>query len=306
MRADAFLLLMAPFLSRTRLRQKIQNGEALLNGGRYGAAKRMSAGDVVDLVWRPGPPRSPAPRLHVLYEDEDLVALDKPAGVAVHPTGRKQSGTVVHAVLERYRSQIEQHIQDGDASFYPGIVNRLDVFTSGVVLFGKRRPITARMHQCIGGGGVDKRYVALVRGALEPMEGSIDLPLGKDPTARIRLKHAVRPDGRRSLTRYRVLERLPGHTMVAATPVTGRQHQIRVHFAAIGHPVWGDLLYDDEDLFLRYLENGCALDPSLPSRQCLHAAELSFQHPADGRRVRIVSPIPEDFLSILARVRGDG
>jgi 23S rRNA pseudouridine1911/1915/1917 synthase len=213
---------------------------------------------------------------------------------------------VVHALLHRYREEITRSLQNGDPSFYPGIVNRLDVFTSGVVLFGKRRAVTAEMHRRIGGGEVHKRYLALVRGAVEPAEGEIDLPLGKDPAARIRLKHAVRDDGQPSLTRYRVLERLPGHTLVEAFPVTGRQHQIRVHFAAIGHPVWGDLLYDDEELFLRYHRNGCRVDSSLPPRHCLHAAELALTHPVSGATVRILSPLPEDFRAIVEGVRRSG
>jgi 23S rRNA pseudouridine1911/1915/1917 synthase len=304
MRGDAFLALMAPFLSRTRLKQKIQSGESLLNGRRYGAANRLRAGDEVELAWWKSVSPSPPPELRVLYEDEVLVAVDKPAGVAVHPTGRRQSGTIVHGMLTRYREEISRSLARGDASFYPGIVNRLDVFTSGVVLFGKRREATAEMHRRIGRGEVHKRYVALVRGQLEAEEGSIDLPIGRDPTARIRLKHAVRSDGRPSLTRYRVLERLSGHTLVEANPVTGRQHQIRLHLAAIGHPVWGDLLYDDEGLFLRYHANGCRLDPTLPPRHCLHAELLEFSHPRSGETVRILSPLPADFLAIVAGLHG--
>jgi len=303
MRGDFFLALMAPFLSRTRLKQKIQTGESLLNGKRYGAANRLRPGDEVELTWRPGAAGEPAPELTVLYEDADLVAVDKPAGVAVHPTGRRQSGTVVHAMLDRYRGEITRSLEHGDPTFYPGIVNRLDVYTSGVVLFGKRKTVTAEMHRRIGGGEVHKRYVALVRGVVEPEEGTIDLPIGKDPLARIRLKHAVREDGQRSVTRYQVLERLAGHTLLAAYPITGRQHQIRVHFAALGHPVWGDLLYEDEELFLRYFRNGCRLDPSLPPRHCLHAELLELVHPSTGLPVRIASPIPEDFLAIVETVR---
>lgn len=306
MRGDVFLALMAPFLSRTRLKQKIQTGDSLLNGKRYGAANRLREGDEVELTWRPSAPGEPPPDITILYEDGDLVAVDKPAGVAVHPTGRRQSGTLVHGMLVRYREEISQSLSRGDPSVYPGIVNRLDVFTSGVVLFGKRKQITAEMHRRIGGGQVHKSYLVLVRGEVESTEGEIDLPIGKDPEARIRLKHAVRPDGQASLTRYRVLERLPGHTLLMAFPVTGRQHQIRLHFAAVGHPVWGDLLYDDEELFLRYHRNGCRLDATLPPRHCLHAQTLELAHPRTGKALCIVSPVPADFFAIVERVRAGG
>jgi len=174
------------------------------------------------------------------------------------------------------------------------------------VLFGKRREVTAAMHRLIGGGGVRKSYVALVRGTVESDEGAIDLPIGKDPAARIRLKHAVTASGQRSVTRYRVLERFAGHTLLEAWPVTGRQHQIRIHFSALGHPVWGDLLYEDEGLFLRYLQNGCRLDDSLPPRHCLHARMLELEHPVTGVELRIEAPVPEDFLSIVEGVRAGG
>ncbi len=316
LRAELFLAMVAPFLSRTRIRQKIQQGEALRNGRRFAAGTRLQAGDRIELRWREGAARLPAgggaggeppapdlPVLHedgVLFEDGALLALHKPAGMAVHPTGRKQSGTLIQAVHARHRAEIGRSLAAGDTGFYPGLVNRLDLFTSGIVLVAKTRDVLRAMHRLAAAGGVRKRYRVLVRGSVEPGEGRIDRPIGRDASSRIGLKQAVRPDGLASVTEYRVLAHLPGHTLLHAWPLSGRQHQIRVHFASLDHPVWGDLIYADEDLFRRYYANGCRLDGSLPPRQGLHAEWVAFPHPLSGETVEVTAPPPADFAAILA------
>jgi 23S rRNA pseudouridine1911/1915/1917 synthase len=302
LRADACLFLALPSLSRRRIRQKIQMGESLLNGRRYSTATRLRAGDVITVTWRGAPPSEPCPDLEILYEDEVLLAVNKPAGVASHPMGRHQSGTVVQFARLRFDAAIRRSLERGDLSFYPTLVNRLDVFTSGIVLVAKLRAVYKAMQALVMRRLISREYVALVEGSLNDEEGLIEFPIGQDPASSVRVKMACRSDGRPSSTRYTVIERLPGHTLVRVTPMTGRQHQIRVHFAALGHPVVGDLLYKDEALFLAAQETG---DLPVP-RHCLHARLTSFTHPLTGAKVTIAAPIPDDFERVANALRGHG
>lgn len=305
LRADVYLALCLPWLARTRIRQKIQTGESLLNGRRYATSARLQEGDEIAIEWRGAVDRSPAPSLDVLFEDPWILAVDKPAGIASHPMGRIQSGTAIQFVRERDAAEIATHLARGDAGFYPRLVNRLDVFTSGVVLVARTRHALRAMHELVAARRLEKSYVALVEGLLAKDEGRIELAVGRDEASTIGLKMAARAGGLPATTSYRVIKRLPRHTLVRAFPLTGRQHQIRVHFAAIGHPVWGDLLYKDERLFLRYLacmDGDGILDADLPARHLLHAEEVSFVHPATETAVRISSPLPADFKQILQRL----
>jgi 23S rRNA pseudouridine1911/1915/1917 synthase len=299
-RADVFLCGQLPLLSRTRIRQKIQMGESLLNGRRYSTATRLRAGDEIRVSWRARPPQEPVPDMEVLYEDDALLAVNKPAGTASHPMGRRQSGTVVQFARLRYEMSIRESLDRGDMTLYPTLVNRLDVFTSGVVILALTRPVHKVMQALIGQRHVFREYVALVEGEMEDEEGLIDLPIGPDTGSSVRLKMACRADGRESETRYAVLTRLSGHTLLRVTPHTGRQHQIRVHLAAIGHPVAGDLLYKDEALFLAAQDAA-----SVPARHWLHARQARFIHPVTGEEVRIEAPIPDEFDREIRRLQRD-
>jgi RluA family pseudouridine synthase len=304
LRADDFLVLELPFLSRTRIKQKIQMGESLLNGGRYASSARLKEGDLITIRWRAAPEQTPAPDLPVLYEDDFLLAVDKPAGIAVHPTADIQSGTLIQFVRRRLRASIEAGFSRGDPETYPNLVHRLDVFTSGIVLVAKRRAVLTEMHAMAARGEIEKRYVAVVEGLIETEAGRIELPIGPDGASEIRIKMAVRPDGHPSVTDYKVDRRLPAHTILHAFPRTGRQHQIRVHLAAAGHPVWGDLIYKDERLFLSYWGNGSPAGDALPPRHLLHADTVSFAHPVTGQRLVIESKLPPDFIGIVSRLEG--
>ncbi len=311
LRADAFVCRELPALSRTRVRQKIQMGEALLNGRRFATSTRLRAGDEVSISLRSSVPRrdpGPGPGLPVLYEDEHLVAVNKPAGTATHPMGRRQVGTVIQFVRERHAATIREHLGTGDSGWYPRSVNRLDVFTSGVVLVALTRETQRSMQALLAAGRIRKEYLALVEGVIPDPSGTVDLPVGPDRDSDVRVKMAAGrglTGSRPSVTRFTVLRRLPGHTLLLVLPETGRQHQIRVHLAAIGHPVAGDLLYADESLFLRHQADPG--DPSLPARHMLHAAAVEFPHPVTGATLRIEAPVPPDFAAILAeaeRARG--
>ena len=302
LRADAFLCRELPFLSRTRIRQKIQTGESFLNGKRYASSTRLREGDEITLQWRSVPDRGPQPELEVLYEDNYLLAVNKPAGIASHPMGRAQSGTVIQSARQRYAGGIRDSLDHGDGGFYPSLVNRLDTFSSGIVLIAKIRDALLAMQDLAARALISKEYAVCVEGRVSQDDGRIALPIGRDAASAVRVKMAARPDGLPSVTEYRVRRRLPAHTLLSAFPLTGRQHQIRVHFAALGHPVWGDLLYKDEGLFLRYQQNAGVLDRSLPSRHCLHAERVAFVHPMTRALVTVSAPIPPDFLEILSRL----
>jgi 23S rRNA pseudouridine1911/1915/1917 synthase len=298
-----------PSLSRRRVRQKIQMGESLLNGRRYSTATRLRVGDTITIAWRGWPDPRPAPEMDVLFEDEQLLALDKPAGASSHPVGRIQSGTVVQFARQRCARMIRESLDRGDVSYYPTLVNRLDVFTSGIVLLAKTKDMHAAMQALMVQRRIHKEYIALLEGRMAGAEGRIELPIGRDPESLVRVKMAGRLDGLPSVTRYAVLGLLQAHTLVRAFPLTGRQHQIRVHFASLGHPVVGDLLYKDERLFLAWQETGGmgsgaagSLTQDRAGRQCLHATRLEFAHPATGAQIRIESPLPADFLAILSDI----
>jgi len=298
-----FLALAIPSLSRARIRQKIQGGESLLNGRRCATSARLAPGDVVTVFWRNAPTFRPSRELDILYQDEHIVAVDKPAGVASHPTGRFQSDTVIQFVRERFSADVRASLSEA-GDFFPRLVNRLDVFTSGVILAAKTKAALRRMQEVLAHGEIAKRYVALVEGIVEREDLRIDLPLGPDPSSATRLRMAPREDGLACVTDCAVLRRLRDHTLLAVFPRTGRQHQIRAHLAAIGHPVWGDLLYKDESLFLRYLRAAAVPglpgeDASFPRRHCLHAQECGFVHPFTGVHLIVRSALPADLLDIL-------
>jgi 23S rRNA pseudouridine1911/1915/1917 synthase len=306
LRADVFFSLAFPFLSRTRIRQKIQQGEAMLNGRRFATSARVREGDEITVAWRgPVPEELPGDTPPViLFEDAWFVAVDKPAGQASHPSGAIQSGTLIQHVRRYLRPLTEARMVEGDRAAWPTLVNRLDRFTSGIVLVARTTAALAAMQRLRAERLLERRYLAVVEGRLSADTGTIDAPIGPavqksaadGPGTAVGIRMAVTPDGLPSRTEYRVLERGGDHTVLHAVPRTGRQHQIRVHFASIGHPVVGDLIYRDEALFLRYWRNGCRLDESLPARHLLHAERLAFDHPFTGGRIVIEAPVPEDFM----------
>ena len=260
-------------------------------------------------------PPAEAPLL-ILYEDDWFVAVDKPAGQPSHPSGAFQAGTVIQQVRRHLRPATEARIAAGDRTVWPTLAGRLDRFTSGIVLAARTAPALAAVQRLRAEGLLERRYLAVVEGRVADDTGIIDAPIGPavrgpapgEPAAggsaaagfgtTVGIRMRVRPDGLPSRTEYRVLERGRDHTVLHAVIGSGRQHQIRVHFASIGHPVVGDLIYRDERLFLRYWANGCRLDESLPARHLLHAGRLSFVHPFTGARLAIEAPVPGDFLEM--------
>ena len=239
--------------------------------------------------------------LVVLFEDEAVLAVEKPANLAVHPSGRHLSDTLIQRVHARYGQGHE--LERGGA---PRLCHRLDRETSGIVLVGKHPEAHANVMGQFERREVEKEYLAIVRGSPEGEGGAIDFPIGSSLASAVELKMSVLAEGLPSLTEWRVLERHPGCTLVACSPYTGRQHQIRVHLAAIGHPVVGDKLYgDDEELFQKGLDGTLSradLRALGMPRQALHNHRVVFRSPASGETVEVTSALPADMAEYLERL----
>jgi 23S rRNA pseudouridine1911/1915/1917 synthase len=284
-RLDRFLMKKIPRLSRTRV-QRVIRGECWVDGREAKPAMTLSPGQTV-VFRRPAPVEPEAPReLPVLHADERFYALDKPAGIAMHPTAKFHYSTVTAVLRERFPGETLQ------------ITHRLDLETSGVLLVARDRAAAVSLKQAFARRKVEKRYLAVVHGALVG-EGLIDRPLAL-AGGLVRVKMAVRDDGLPARTRFRALAARGAYTLVECRPETGRQHQIRAHLDAIGHPVVGDKLYPDERVFADYQDHGWAAVAGRVAhhRQALHAAALTFPHPSTGAPITVESPLPPDLAAL--------
>jgi 23S rRNA pseudouridine1911/1915/1917 synthase len=291
-RLDRFLAARLPDLSRTRIQELIAEGRVRVAGRPARASHRVAAGEEVEAEVLPRPPLAAAPEaipLEILYEDDDIVAVNKPAGMVTHAGAGHAAGTLVNALLGRYG-----HLSGVAGALRPGIVHRLDRGTSGVVVVARTDAAHRALAEQFRARTVDKRYLALLHGALRGERGRIELPVSRDAVRRTRMT-ARRRSGREARTDWRVLARLPGFTLVEAALHTGRTHQIRVHFAALGRPVAGDALYGAP----RQVRAGRIALPPL-GRNFLHAARISFLHPRSGAPVEVRAPLPAELAGWLA------
>ncbi|MGB7669048.1 MAG: RluA family pseudouridine synthase, partial [Candidatus Acidiferrales bacterium] len=237
--------------------------------------------------------------LEILYQDDDVAVVNKPAGMIVHPGAGAKSGTIVNALLHEFGVRGELSSVGGELR--PGIVHRLDRETSGALLIARNDPAHRALVEQFSGRQVQKTYLALLHGKLKEDSGRIELPVARDLHRRIRMT-TRRREGRAARTDWRVRLRLPGYTLVEADLHTGRTHQIRVHFSALGHPVAGDTLYGAP----RQPKVGSTAMPPL-GRNFLHAARIKFMHPTTGKPVEVRAPLPAglvDCLRELARLAG--
>jgi 23S rRNA pseudouridine1911/1915/1917 synthase len=282
-------------LSRTRVQELIRQGQACLDGKPVSQPSfRLRGGEVIvfDVIERPSLEAAPEEiPLSVLYEDGDLVVIDKPAGMVVHAGAGVRRGTVVSALLGRYRQ-----LSSLGGALRPGIVHRLDKGTSGVLLVAKNDVAHRSLAEQFRERQVEKRYLALVHGQLAPAQGTIRLPVGRDLRRRVRMSTRS-PRGREAATTYRTLATRPGFALVEAVLHTGRTHQIRVHFSDRGHPVVGDTLYGAP----RELRWDHQRQPTL-KRNFLHAAELAFRHPRSGAWLAVRAPLPAELDEWLRRL----
>lgn len=292
-RLDHFLTAQLPQLSRARLQQLIRQGRASLDGKpvrRPGLRLRGGERLELDIVGRP-PLAAAEPEdipLSILYEDDDLIAVDKPAGLVVHAGAGRARGTLVNALLHRYRQ-----LSSVGGPLRPGIVHRLDKNTSGVLLVARNDQAHRRLAEQFSRRTVEKRYLALLHGRLPRARDTISLAVARDARRRTRMT-TRRRQGREAVTSYCVLESVPGFTLVEARLHTGRTHQIRVHFSALGHPVVGDTLYGAPHRLSPEGSAGLNLD-----RHFLHARSLRVQHPRTGEPLAVASPLPTDLIALL-------
>ncbi len=289
-RLDRYLVGMLTGLSRTSIQQLIASGAIQVNGhaSKPGYALRMGDEILVDLEVSSAEPSRAKPRplpLDIVYEDEDLLVINKAPGMVVHPAPGHSEDTLVNALLAHYPA-----LQASDSGLRPGIVHRLDRDTSGLLIVAKNARAQAALVEQIQRHEVVKRYQALVEGVMALDQGSIDAPIGRDP--RHRQQMAITATGsREARTHFRVLERFARHTLLLIELETGRTHQIRVHLKAIGHPVVGDPMYG----------SGRVLRGSNLRRQFLHACQLQFTHPITGAQLRFAAPLPADLQDVLER-----
>jgi 23S rRNA pseudouridine1911/1915/1917 synthase len=286
-------------LSRSEVAELVVGGAISLTGRPVATrSRRVRAGDVLEVEVpevsvSAGPVAEPGVLVTIVHADDQVIVVDKPAGLVVHPGAGHPGGTLVHGLLSRF-PDLADLAKPGPDRDRPGIVHRLDKGTSGLLVVARTGAARDALVAQLAARAVDRRYAALVSGRVEAAEGLIDAPLGRAETDPTRM--AVRAGGREARTRYLVEGRYtqPGDfTLLECRLETGRTHQIRVHLAAIGHPVVGDPRYGA----------GRRRRPSpalTPGRQWLHARRLSFDHPATGERVTFASALPDDLASVLA------
>lgn len=287
-RLDRWLTDALPQFTRAYVQVRIDAGDVTVDGRARKASYRLTGGETVVVLVPPVSPVAalvPEPMsLNIIYEDDDVIVLDKPAGLVVHPGAGNLTGTLVHGILAH-----APEVRTNDET-RPGIVHRLDKDTSGLLIVAKHDAAREFIAQQLRERTAEKRYLALVYGRVPWEKRVADAPIGRDP--RHRTKMAVVPDGRSALTIFHVAERLPGYTLLDAELKTGRTHQIRVHCAHIGHPIAGDATYAAHRMSPRGL-----------TRQFLHAARLCITLP-NGTRPCFESPLPPDLAAVLIAVRG--
>lgn len=294
-RLDRALVTLYPDTSRTRLQQFIKEGGARINGKPGKPGQVLEAGQRLTLALAPGntphvgqadlgktAPRPENIPLDVVYEDEHLLVLNKPTGIVVHPAPGHATGTLVNALLAH-----DPEIAEAGDVGRPGIVHRLDKDTSGLMVVAKDPETHAKLAAQMAERQMVKRYLALIEGRLSVPEGVIEAPIGRDPRQRQRMALVSEAaGGREARTRFKVLREARGRSLVELQLETGRTHQIRVHLAAVGHPVVGDTTYGRPQ-------------PPQPPRIVLHAAHLEFAHPITGEWLSFEAPLPPDLAGFL-------
>jgi 23S rRNA pseudouridine1911/1915/1917 synthase len=304
MRVDLWLAGRLPDVSRMRVKGLIEAGRVLVDGRPVKAAHRLSAGARVEVSMPSAPPEGLAPEpvaLDVVFEDEHVLVVDKPAGMVTHPGAGRPTGTLAAAALAH-----APEMAGVGSPRRPGVVHRLDRGTSGLIVLAKTQQAYEGLTRQLARRTVSRRYLCLVQGSVRPSEGVIDTAIGRDPRSRLRMAVLREGKGKRAVTRFRVLERFgAGASAVSFLECrleTGRTHQIRVHLASLGHPLLGDETY-------RGRRAGPVGDPVLAGLLAglggvaLHAAGLAFTHPVTGAPMSFACPLPDRMGRILSHLR---
>lgn len=279
-------------LSRAQLQALIEEGLVTVDGRQMKPGQKLKGGEHISLmIPLRTEPESVQPEsipLQVIYEDDDLAVIDKPAGMVVHPGDLNETGTLVSALLNRWPQIAAMNVEEKRA----GIVHRLDKDTSGLIVIAKHDRARRKLADQFQSRTVEKVYTALLEKRPQTLSGRIDAPIGRDPKQRKRM--AVLREGRPAVSEYTVIDDhfAGGYTLVKVRLLTGRTHQIRVHMAFIGCPIVGDRVY------------GFRKQRAGLKRQFLHASELAFDHPITGKRLRFEVPLPTDLQLVLTRLRG--
>jgi 23S rRNA pseudouridine1911/1915/1917 synthase len=280
--------------SRTAAADLIDEGRVTVDGGSPARSAKVHGGSWLELTLpepdtAPAAPPEPVDGLVVLYDDDDVVAVDKPVGVAAHPSPGWTGPTVVGGL-----AAMGYRISTSGAAERQGIVHRLDAGTTGVMIVAKSEHAYTMLKRAFKERTVDKRYAAVVQGHPDPTSGTIDAPIDRHPNADY--KFAVVAGGRASVTHYETVEAFRAATLLDVHLETGRTHQIRVHMAAVRHPCVGDLTYGADPVFAKHLHL---------TRQWLHARQLGFEHPATGEWTQLESPFPADLQRALDQLRAE-
>ncbi len=291
-RLDRLLAALCPDLSRTYIQELIGDGQVLVGGTPAKSSRKMAEGETVSIGIPDPAPAEILPEkmnLRILYEDKDVIIIDKPKGLPVHPAPGHASGTLVNGLMEHCGSELSGI----GGALRPGIVHRIDMNTTGSLIVCKNDRAHRSVSEQLKEHSITRVYLGIVYGCPQEDEGTVEGPIGR--SARDRKKMAVvREGGKPAVTHYRVVERFRGYSLLEFRLETGRTHQIRVHMASIGHPLVGDDVYGPKEC------------PFNLTGQTLHASVIGFIHPSTGQYMEFTAPLPEYFSRLIETLRGKG
>lgn len=288
-RIDSYIVDKNINLSRTAIKRLLDEGKILVNGKKQKPSYKPEVGDIITIeIMKPKevelkPQDIP---IDIIYEDKDIIVVNKPKGMVVHPANGNPDGTLVNAILAKCKDSLSGI----GGEIRPGIVHRLDKDTSGLLIIAKHDQAHINMSKQIQDRKVIKKYIALVKGVIGENTATIDMPIAR--STKDRKKMAVDPKGKEAITHYKVLQRYDKYTLLEIKIDTGRTHQIRVHMSYIGHPVVGDMQYSNG-------KNEFGIEG-----QMLHSRYLEFDHPITGKRLKLEAPLPEYFEQVLKELEG--
>ena len=283
-RLDVYIAEKFKDLSRTMIQKLIEEGNIKVNGNIKKMSYKVQLNDEISICIPKAKETDLKPQeipIEVVYEDDDIIVVNKPKGLVVHPANGNPDGTLVNAIM----AMCKESLSGIGGELRPGIVHRLDKDTSGLLIVAKNDKAHINMSEQIKNREVTKKYIALVRGVIPEDDATIDMPIGR--STKDRKKMAVTKSGKKAVTHFKVLKRYPKYTLLEVKIDTGRTHQIRVHMAEIGHPVVGDMVYSNG-------KNDFGVEG-----QMLHAKSLDFKHPITGKQMHLEAELPQYFKSII-------